>query len=481
MGKTADGGYIAVGSTDPMNNSVTDGWVVKMDNLGTVQWQKILGGTGGDGLVSVQQAADGGYIVGGNSSSSTSGTLVNLTSKGSTDAWVVKLDGSGNTQWQGLLGGAGVESVCSIRQTSIGSYVFVGYATSSNTGTLTGVPSNGGYVEAWLLELGRQNTIKGTVFVDGNKNGVKDAGESLYTGTQRLYFTHATDTLQTTASNGSFLVTVDTGSYKTSLYLNLKDTLALYNGLYKFVPSVHTSTFNTYDQTDSFTFALQPMPQVKDVQVNIIPVTPAKPGFTATYRMFYKNVGNVSLPYGYVQMHNDPRLNFVSSRPEGMKTDTLISRFSNFNPGDTASVLITFSVPLSPRVNSGDTLYQTAFPNAVDSFLFDRTTYLKQVVVSSFDPNDKTENNGGQVPQSFITDGSYLQCTVRFQNTGTGSASVVVVRDTLGNRVDASSLQVIAASHPYTLTADGQNNLAFQFDNIQLPPSSWTNRPATVT
>ena len=53
-----------------------------------------------------------------------------------------------------------------------------------------------------------------------------------------------------------------------------------------------------------------------------------------------------------------------------------------------------------------------------------------------------------------------------------------MVRDTLSNRVDASTLEMVAASHPYTLTVDNGVNLTWRFNNIQLPDSN-RNEPAS--
>ena len=69
--QTADGGYIITGSTGSNDGNVSgnhgndDYWVVKIDSIGTLQWQKCLGGTLGDYGESIQNTTDGGYIVAG--------------------------------------------------------------------------------------------------------------------------------------------------------------------------------------------------------------------------------------------------------------------------------------------------------------------------------------------------------------------------------------------------------------------------------
>src|SRR5205807_1686369 len=110
---------------------------------GNILWQKLLGGSNNDYAQSIQQTIDGGYIVAGYSNSSNTGTLTGFTNNGIYDSWIIKLDGSGNIQWQKLLGGSGSDFAYSIQQTTDGGYIVAGYSFSSNTGTLAGFTNNG--------------------------------------------------------------------------------------------------------------------------------------------------------------------------------------------------------------------------------------------------------------------------------------------------------------------------------------------------
>jgi hypothetical protein len=92
--QTSDGGFITCGYVNSSNGMVTgnhgdaDYWVVKLDNLGTVLWQKTLGGSGTDWGRSIQQTTDGGYIVAGTTGSYSGDVTVQY---GDRDFWVVKL------------------------------------------------------------------------------------------------------------------------------------------------------------------------------------------------------------------------------------------------------------------------------------------------------------------------------------------------------------------------------------------------------
>lgn len=156
---TTDDGYIIAGKSNSINGDVTgnhgsptfaDYWVVKIDNNGIIQWQKSLGGTVDDIAYSVQQTTDGGYIVAGSSNSNDDDVNEN---QGYLDAWIVKLDSSGNLQWQKSFGGSNVDVAYSIQQTIDGGYIAAGYS-ASNDGDVTG--NHGGY-DFWVVKLSPDN------------------------------------------------------------------------------------------------------------------------------------------------------------------------------------------------------------------------------------------------------------------------------------------------------------------------------------
>jgi hypothetical protein len=172
VSQTADGGYVVAGYTNSNDADVTgnhgawDYWVVKLDNMGTLQWQKSLGGTGFDRAWSIKQTADGGYVVAGTSESIDGDVTGN---HGISDYWVVKLDGLGIIQWQKSLGGTGNDEAHSIKQTTDGGYIIAG-ASSSNDGDVTG---NHGFGDFWVVKLDNmgivqwQKSLGGTLYDNG--------------------------------------------------------------------------------------------------------------------------------------------------------------------------------------------------------------------------------------------------------------------------------------------------------------------------
>ena len=150
--QTSDGGFIVAGETRSYNGDVSgnhggiDYWVVKLDSLGDIEWQKCLGGTNNDYARSIKQTSDGGFIVAGFTMSNDGDVSGN---HGWNDAWVVKLNSSGDIEWQKCLGGTDYDDAKSIQQTSDGGFIVAGF-TASNDGDVSG---NQGNSDAWVVKL----------------------------------------------------------------------------------------------------------------------------------------------------------------------------------------------------------------------------------------------------------------------------------------------------------------------------------------
>ncbi|MBK9248200.1 MAG: hypothetical protein IPM69_08845 [Ignavibacteria bacterium] len=125
----SDFGYIlagysaAIGGDVTVNHGHSDFWVVKLNPAGAIEWQKSLGGSSPDYAYSIQQSADGGYIVAGVSESTDNDVTGN---NGASDYWVVKLSPAGAIVWQKSLGGSRTDFANSIQQCADGGYILAG-------------------------------------------------------------------------------------------------------------------------------------------------------------------------------------------------------------------------------------------------------------------------------------------------------------------------------------------------------------------
>ncbi len=164
--QTSDGGFIVAGETSSYDGDVLenhggdmsgnhesyDVWIVKLNSLGNILWQKCLGGTGGDYATSIQQTNDSGFIVAGYTRSNNGNVSGN---HGNFDYWVVKLNYLGNIQWQKCLGGTNIDRTNSIQQTSDSGFIVAGY-TESNNGDVSG---NHGSYDVWIVKLNSLGNI----------------------------------------------------------------------------------------------------------------------------------------------------------------------------------------------------------------------------------------------------------------------------------------------------------------------------------
>lgn len=139
--QTAEGGYIVAGIYNVHSvNSTYYGnlWLIKTDNNGNMQWNKIYDETNFYWGVFVQQALDGGYIITGSIPSN---------SNGNSDVWLIKTDNNGNMQWDKTFGGINNDGGKCVQQTHDGGYIITGYASSFSTGSY----------DVWLIKVKSEN------------------------------------------------------------------------------------------------------------------------------------------------------------------------------------------------------------------------------------------------------------------------------------------------------------------------------------
>jgi hypothetical protein len=519
--QTPDNGFIVAGCSTSSdgdltgNNGASDAWIFKVDNLGNLVWQKNIGGSNYDDFRAIVYNSDTTFTITGCTSSS---TITNNGNYGMRDLWLIKIkDDTGDIQWSKNFGGSNNEQGFSIQRTVGNGYLVAGY-TESTSGDIAG---NNGLADAWLLKLdangillwqkcvgtnkndfgtagiymsetdfaiagfsepftpkyeydftdpflsrlGNANTIKALLFNDVNINGVKDMGEGIF-NEAKVTTTQSGFERSAIPQNGIVNIDVGLGTYSTSVHIN--------SPYFNISPTSTNSTFATYFNTDSISFAVQPIPNKRDLVISAIPSWNARPGTFQYITIFYKNIGTDIVNNGEILFKHDSRLVFGNSSPAitSSNGDTLKWSFTNLKPFDSASIRLAVDLPLS--LHLGDTLTSIAIitPVANDVTPFDDTAIIKQRVVGSYDPNDKTENNGGIIGSDYIAEGKYLNYTIRFQNTGTDTAFNVIVRDTLDNKLDWSTFEMVTASHPYTVSITNQNKIEWTFSNINLPDSN---------
>jgi hypothetical protein len=148
--QTSDGGYVVTGDLETPRGSAL---VVKLDASGNIVWERSFGASSSTSSAdSIVTSADGGLLVGGLWDDSVNGSCCS-------GALLLKLDSSGNIQWQEALSGGlycffnGFSETCvnlaatviSARQTADGGYVLSG---DENL-----VMSDGAPIEPWIAKV----------------------------------------------------------------------------------------------------------------------------------------------------------------------------------------------------------------------------------------------------------------------------------------------------------------------------------------
>ncbi|MGB3076460.1 MAG: hypothetical protein WBB36_14120, partial [Chitinophagales bacterium] len=87
-----------------LNTQGIDGWMLTTDTMGNVISSKVYGHQNEEDILDVFPTADGGFITFGDTEDPTV-AVENGFWHGDFDYWAMKLDGSGNVQWQGIYGG----------------------------------------------------------------------------------------------------------------------------------------------------------------------------------------------------------------------------------------------------------------------------------------------------------------------------------------------------------------------------------------
>jgi Leucine-rich repeat (LRR) protein len=308
-------------------------------------------------------------------------------------------------------------------------------------------------------------TIQGTCRYDINGGGCD--GNDIIVPNVRLTFTNSLNTGSLIDPDGVYHYDVQSGSY--IIAANLE------NPTY-FAISPVTSTVNFPSVASPFTrnFCITSNGTHNDLEVVLIPIGSARPGFDSGYKIIYKNKGTHAQSGSVNLMFNDAFLDLISSSPvtSNQVANSLTWNFSNLLPFETREITMIVNVNSpteTPAVNGGDVLNYTAtITGASDETPNDNSSTLNQTVVNSFDPNDKTCIEGTTISPSMV--GQYVHYVIRFENTGSANAENIVVKDMIDTtKFDITSLIPQSSSHPFITRITNTNKVEFIFENINLP------------
>jgi uncharacterized repeat protein (TIGR01451 family) len=312
---------------------------------------------------------------------------------------------------------------------------------------------------------GNNNAITGTVRMDSDNNGCSAADIALHNFKLNVSGTAQNGALFTN-SNGGYTQYAGTETVTITPYF---ENPAYFNA----TPAQITQTFTGTGNVVNTDFCITPNGVHPDLEISILPLIDARPGFEAVYQIVVHNKGNQIHSGAISFLFDETVLDYVTGSPVPPATTSgnVSWNFTGLMPTESYTVLVMLSVnsPVeSPAVNINDILTFTAniATTGTDETPADNIAVLNQVVIGSFDPNDKQVAEGATITPEQV--GGYLHYIIRFQNSGTAEAINVVVKDMLAENLDWSTFQPISASHQYRATLNS-NRAEFFFEGINLP------------
>jgi hypothetical protein len=184
---TNDGGFLLAGYSESdegldkkdKTRGQSDFWIIKLNAKGNEEWQKTYGGLGQDELKGIVRTKDGGFVLGGSSSSEASpnpsegGETTTKNEKktpnyGGMDYWVIKIDNKGELVWQNTFGGIYNDDLRSLVATKDGGYLLGGSSNSpasfnsSKGGALIGnkTEKNVGHFDYWIVKIDEKGQLQ---------------------------------------------------------------------------------------------------------------------------------------------------------------------------------------------------------------------------------------------------------------------------------------------------------------------------------
>lgn len=305
-------------------------------------------------------------------------------------------------------------------------------------------------------------SISGTVLFDINNNGCDNndipVNDILVNATSNN-FNHGAIIL-----NGNYAIDASQGTFDVSI-INLPN-------YFTSTPVTESSILDNTNPTDTIDFCLTANQVIEDLNITILPLDDARPGFESNYKLVLKNIGteiinNVSTTFNF----DETKQSFISAIPNETSAtpNSLNFSISSIQPFESIEIEITMQNSAPPILNVDDFIdfSALALPNSNDYTPNDNQYDLEQIVVNAFDPNDKRVLQGETITIDETDD--YLDYIIRFQNTGNANATFVRIEDVLDTELDWNTLTITDASHSHVVKITNGNEVEFLFDNINLP------------
>lgn len=317
-------------------------------------------------------------------------------------------------------------------------------------------------------------SISGNVFIDTSSNCLYDSGEQLFSGAivtanpgNRVAFSDLNGNYSFNNMAYNTYSITHTGNSYTAPSCGSTQSVAVSSG----VP-------NKYNINFADTASSQIDVGVSSSCWNVVP------GFQGYYFIYLQSLNPLAsavsgtlkamLPSGI-----GAAISTCSPAGYTISGDTVTWNYSGLTSNYNLAFSINFTLPVNTPLSSLFKCCATAFVNGADVNLSNNSNCSEATVRGSWDPNDKAVSPVGPPAQNGITlNDKELIYRIRFQNTGNGPAVNIMVKDTLSDKLDISTLQMIEFSHNCTFDILSGNVMRWRFNNINLPDSG-SNEPGS--
>ncbi len=310
------------------------------------------------------------------------------------------------------------------------------------------------------------NAFSGQVYYDLNQNNLRDSGEP--PAGNILMRSNPMNYYAISDGNGAYWARAltATNSITISSLPPIAQTFAPANHSYVFP----NGFFNV--QATGKDFALTVTPGIQDLGVSLQHYGRHRPGRPAYNLAVVTNHGtDTANAILELVLANGLNVNSTSPIATSVSGDTMRWVLNNLLPFQSRAVHTT-SIVDSNLVNGWPLVsWARVLPLSGDLHPADNQSTTTALVTTSWDPNYKSVSQVQMSPVE-LSSGQFLTYMIHFQNTGNDTAFNVRVLDTISNMLGLGTIEVLASSHPYTMSLQSPNVINWRFTNILLPDSA---------
>jgi len=360
-------------------------------------------------------------------------------------------------------------------QTNVGGIIYSGLDVLENgqivcSGTITSSFENEPIHLIRLFNFlpdSSSNSATGKVFRDLNLDNIYNGSDQLIPNS----LIQLQNNIVSASSNLNGEYSVWTNDTTANVSMVLPQNLTLYhNVIPNSYPLLFTGTNNFLTDKD---FALQPIPNINDLEIYLNSLSPIRLGENNVVDVTIHNRGTTNQS-PEITVITDTFNTFLSSIPvaDYISGDTIIFNTGSLNQGESQTIRIYFNTA-SEVSWLGDTsaINASITPVINDTTGYNNSSELNRIILAAYDPNIK-EVSDSLVLIDTLSNNFELDYTIHFQNTGNDTARYVFIKDSISGFLNLSTLDIVSSSHPMYLQIFNNQNITFNFPDINLPDSS---------